>query len=387
MHSAARGSKVRSVVRSAVVVPVLALCVGGAMTLIGSASAGAASRPAGASPESGTATSTAVAVCEYDSSSSCPPVSDPENFGQSIKVTATVTPTTGIVQPTGTVTFTDVGSTVYGTTGSPATCFPAIPSRVGTTSDTCILGATVPVSAGTVAHTAVATYTGDLAYFGTNSITATYNPTGVFLTSTSSAAAVVIDVDQASVRFGTLVMNEFRQFGPNGDTDNYLDIYDDSTVGQPVPLAGWTITTVGNGTITLPSTAGTLLEGESYLIAGAGYSLGAEQTKNLTSSDLAANSSGVFGYKLAAPDSISTVTDSVGSAGSGGDGNLADLVPPSTAQTADWAWTRQWVGGAPKLTGNNGRDFVLVSNSTADVGAVSGQQAPASLPPTSRTPL
>ena len=328
--------------------PLVALALGAAVALVCAA-------PASAAP----GTTTTLVACKFNSVSNCSPYTNGASltFGQTVKLTATVTPT----PVSGTVAFIDTGSSVYGAQS---------PETVGS------------VAVSGTSNTAV--FTGVLPFLGLNSLTASY--TGSPGSSSSATFNLTINVN-VSNGFGTLMISELRPWGPGGTGDTYVDLYDNSvaSTGQPVPLAGWRLKVVSGpdvgDVVTIPATAPTLSAKQTYLITGPAYSL--TPGGDLTSADLGTDSTGEFGFQLVAPDGTSSVTDTVASIASGtnpGDNNddpLAALVPPAANQAAQWAWTRQSFAGIPQDTFDNGSDFLLVSNSTAPVGDPLGDQVPA----------
>ena len=241
-------------------------------------------------------------------------------FGTTITLTATVTPSDG----TGTVTFTDVP-----TTG---------PQQ----------GSIVTLGSGAVTA-GVATLTIALPAFGVNPVTAAYGGDGTYAASTATPSAV-----EVSGYTGEVIVTEFRNSGPGGATDSYTELYN---TGPAVPLAGFVVTSSSGTSVTVPAGAGTLGTYRSYLLTGAGYSLGAVATADDPVATL-----GSGGIKVQTPDTAGTQTDAVGPTAGfhNGDPLAADL---STSITAQYAWVRAEKAGRPVNTGSNAADFRLVSSS------------------------
>jgi hypothetical protein len=276
-------------------------------------------------------------------------------FGTEVQITATVSGGSGDVQ------FVDTGNpAVYGGTNSENLGNPVVPS-----------GGT-------------ATIITELGYLDWNHLTAVYTAT------TSSNWNTGVSVDTSSSNNGNIIMSEFRPWGPGGADDTYLVLYNDSgsSISQSVPMAGWTITTY-TGSITLPSNAPALADNQTYLLAGDEFSLtGVATPDDSVGAALDSTAAGVFGYELTAPDTPNTssnadaptVTDLVGTSNpsnpSNTFGDLTTLTEPGS-ESYQWAWTRSFKVGQPVNSGINASDFVLISNSSADVGSGSAEQAPA----------
>ncbi len=250
-------------------------------------------------------------------------------FGTAVTLTATVAPSGA----TGTVTFTDVP-----TTGPQA-------------GNTVALG-TVAVASGT------ASVTGTLPAFGVNTVTATYSGDASHAAATSTTKQV-----EVTGYLDELIVTEFRTSGPGGATDSYTEL---TNTGAPVPLAGFVVTSSSGTVITLPATAGTLGTNRSYLITGAGYSLGA-----IATSDDSVPTLGSGGIKVQAPDTAGTQTDAVGPSAGYSRGSVLAVNVPTTV-TAQYAWVRAEVAGRPVNAGDNLADFRLVST-TREV--IAGKQS------------
>ncbi len=269
---------------------------------------------------------TRAATVVVDKTTSTITVSAPATvrFGTAVTLTAAVGPSTA----GGTVTFTDV---------------PTTGPRAGTT-----------ITLGTAAVTSgVATLTAALPAFGANPVTAAYSGDSNDASAISAADSVEVTGYQDEV-----IVTEFRTSGPGGANDSYTELYN---TGAPVPLAAFRITSSSGTTITLPLDAGTLGTNRSYLITGAGYSLGGVAT-----SDDPVPTLGSGGIKVQAPDTLGTQTDAVGP--STGFHRGAALAAVPTSVTAQYAWVRAEIAGRPANAGSNGGDFRLVSTTGGMVG-------------------
>ena len=101
------------------------------------------------------------------------------------------------------------------------------------------------------AHVMVATYGGDLAHGAAGPATATI---------------------KVAATPGTLLVSEFRLSGPAGTGDDYVELTNVSP--NPLPLAGFQLTTSSGAVSTLPAGSPTLPSGRSFLVTGPGFSLG-----------------------------------------------------------------------------------------------------------------
>ena len=367
---ALQGDKVRRIPR-VLTVPLLVLALSGTAVLAGAG-------PAIAAPPPPTITLTA---CHFITASNCPTLASGSgsDFGATVALEATLSPVTEGT----TVTFHDVGvSSIYGA-GDTKLLGTAVTSD-NTTAPGCGTG----IAPSPPPCPGLAILKTEFPFFNTNTITATA------LAGTSNAVNIVVNVSVAN-HDGTLLINEVRPWGPSGAGDNYIQIYDNTTgTNEQVPLAGWRIeNTAGTSQIlTLPSNAPSLLPRQTYLITGPGYSLGSVSTGDDTWADMGSTTGGVFAFALIAPDGNGTITDTVGTAGSilppvsgttdpvPDTTDLLALVPPASFPSAQWTWDRLYKLGAPQDTLDNNTDFLLVSNTSAVVGAGtlgSGSLAPA----------
>jgi hypothetical protein len=147
--------------------------------------------------------------------------------------------------------------------------------------------------------------------------------------------------------------------------DQYAELYN---AGPAVSLAGFTLAASSGASVTVPASAPVLPSGGSYLITGAGYSLGT----TVAASDLQTASLGTAGLQVIAPDGPATVTDAVGSAGALTGFYSGTPLPALTGTPTDqYAWVRlEKAGTLPVNTVSNAADFQLVSTTGAVVGGV-----------------
>ncbi len=246
-------------------------------------------------------------------------------FGNPVTLSASVSPTAA----GGTVTFTDV---------------PASGAQSGTTvtlgSDT-LTGGTASIRLA-------------LPAFGVNTITAHYAGDTTHAATDSTTGQV-----EVSAFAGEVIVTEFRSSGPAGANDSYIELLN---TGPTVPLAGIVVSSSSGTTSTLPTNAGLLGTGRSYLITGSAFSLTTVATSDYTTT------LGTGGIKLTAPDTALTQTDAVGP---GTGFHLGTGLPAMTGTpTAQYAWVRREIAGAAVDTHDNAADFVLVTRQGALVGGV-----------------
>lgn len=216
-------------------------------------------------------------------------------------------------------------------------------------------GSTVTIGSGAISG-GTATWTGPLPAFGANTVRATLRAGGTYPTATSGPKTV-----ENAAGSTDLLITQFRQSGPGGATDQFVQILNRGTF--PVPLGGVAVRAADGTTATLPASAGTLAAGRSFLLAGSGYSLA-----TTTAPDLTAPGLGTGGLRVSVPDTAGTVVDAVGSAAGYASGT--PLPALAGTPTDQYAWLRLSVTGAPADTGDNRADFALISTSGGLVGGV-----------------
>jgi len=252
------------------------------------------------------------------------------DFGQTVTLTATIAPAAA----TGAVAFTDTLST-------------------GPQSGQTVTLGTVTLSGGT------ATLTTALPALNTNTITAVYSGDLAYAAASSAPTGI-----QVTAYTGEVIINQFRLSGPGGAADQYAELYN---AGPALSLAGFTLAASSGASVTVPASAPVLPSGGSYLITGAGYSLGT----TVAASDLQTASLGTAGLQVIAPDGPATVTDAVGSAGALTGFYSGTPLPALTGTPTDqYAWVRLEKDGVPVNTVSNAADFQLVSTTGAVVGGV-----------------
>ncbi|TKV60937.1 hypothetical protein FDO65_04575 [Nakamurella flava] len=226
-------------------------------------------------------------------------------------------------------------------------------------SGTVVVLGNAPVTNGTATITAI------LPNFGLWTLRTGYLDPG----STAASETGAINVNVAPV-IGSVAFTGFRASGPNGSTDQYVELTNLS--GVPVPLGELTVYAAPGSMIPLPDT--TLLPGRSFLLAGPGYTPTTNSTPDL-----------VFADGLGTGDLVlvnlysQTYIDSVGPDGFGlmRPGPLPDLGQP----TRDYAWVRPQQNGFYRNTGDNTVDFALLSadgNPVSGVTAMAGSASPQS---------
>lgn len=276
-------------------------------------------------------TGAAVTAVDAGVSYSAPAVtlaSSATTVGFTGPVTLTATVPTGV---TGTIDFTDAV-----TTGPQA-------------GSTVTLGSAA-ISGGT------ATWTGPLPAYGVNTTRATLRAGGTYPTATSGPKAI-----ENTSGTTDLLITQFRQSGPGGATDQFVQILNRGMF--PVPLGAVAVRAADGTTAALPASAGTLAAGRSFLLAGGGYSLATTTAPDLTVPGL-----GTGGLRLSVPDTAGTVVDAAGS--TTGYTSGTPLPALTGTPTDQYAWLRRSPTGAPVDTGDNRSDFALISTTGGLVGGV-----------------
>ncbi len=102
---------------------------------------------------------------------------------------------------------------------------------------------------------------------GTHSITATY--TGDSNYGLAASAPITVAADPVA---HSLIVEEFRLYGPGGAGDQYVDLYNNT--GAQINMQGWYLASTVGGVVgyqALPDVA--VPAHASYLVAGSQYSL------------------------------------------------------------------------------------------------------------------
>jgi len=185
---------------------------------------------------------------------------------------------------------------------------------------------------------------------------------GVDFTGAVSSSALPVN--------GSVIISEFREQGPGGAGDDYVELYNNTdsniTVTTNDGTAGWALagtgpvlyTVIPNGTV-IPARA-------HFLVVGISYSLRAYAGGDLNlNSDIPANTGiGLFNTTNAGSWTTGNLIDSVGFTGDPlfGEGTRLTSIG---ATALEHAFARKFLLD----TNNNATDFVLVSTSGATIGA------------------
>ncbi|MEU8261773.1 putative Ig domain-containing protein [Micromonospora sp. NPDC048999] len=195
--------------------------------------------------------------------------------------------------------------------------------------------------------------------FGLNQLTVRYNATNTNAVVTSNE----VDV-QVNGRPGQLLVDQFRQSGLAGPLDQYVVLYNNTSIDMP--LAG--VQVQGSGVSwTVPTSAQPLSPRRGYLVAAPNLSLAAQYPSDLTVSNLgpAQNDTGI---RLRVPDAANTITDAAGSLPGYSTGTaLPAFTSPPTVRNA---WIRLRVAGLPQDTRDNKTDFRLVATVFGPINGV-----------------
>jgi hypothetical protein len=271
---------------------------------------------------------------------------NPSNLGDSVTFTATVTPTSGSIIPAGSVTFHINGN----------------PFNNGTVNLDANGIATITIPNGDNAQIGVgnwtirADYNGDAGY-------AALAPGG-----TLPGGQTVVN----PIHAGQVLISEFRARGPQGESDEYIELYNNTdtnlTVLSTDGSSGWSLA-ASDGAIraTLPN--GFVFPARShYLVAnGNGYSLGSvtpEDDDFFT--DLPTSNLGLalFSTSNAGNFSLANRLDAVGyqdePTGLYREGTGFSTGNAEMTQDLEYAFVRNLASGEPADTDNNLADFVVV---------------------------
>ena len=176
----------------------------------------------------------------------------------------------------------------------------------------------------------------------------------VYGTGPAAVSAVLVPGPPA----GTLVVAQFRQQGPAGPDDSFVQLT--NTTSGDLSLGGATISTGDGATVQLPAV--TVPAGHSWLVVGPQYSAPAP-------ADQLAPSLGSGGLRVVTGVTTPAVSDLVGGTGSGFSvGTPLPTIAPGA--TADAAWVRLFPSGSLQDTADNRADFRLVTPGGGSVGGV-----------------
>lgn len=176
-------------------------------------------------------------------------------------------------------------------------------------------------------------------------------------TTTSNAQALAVDNFAVATAATPLKISQFRLGGPNGPTDEFIELY--NTSSGSVSTTGYVLTAGTTTTaLTGPDLTGKTIPGFGHLLItnSGGYSLGVSGDVTYTG-DIATNS---------------TLTLSNGSTTLDAVGNLSGTAAPTSA-TSQYAYVRRLEGGPALDTDVDSNDFNLVDiNSTTDTAGANG---------------
>jgi uncharacterized repeat protein (TIGR01451 family) len=184
---------------------------------------------------------------------------------------------------------------------------------------------------------------------------------------------------------GTVIISELRTSGPAGPGDQFVELQNntdaDITVSAPDGSGGWALVKSGAGCGATPVVvavipAGTVIPARgNYLLVGSQYSLGAYAAGDQALVfDIEADRN-VALFNTADLSNISTAArlDAVGfGSNTGGNCDLlreGGTLPDASGSTSEYSFVRQVNKGATQDTGDNSSDFIVVSTTTAAVGA------------------
>jgi hypothetical protein len=184
---------------------------------------------------------------------------------------------------------------------------------------------------------------------------------------------------------GTVIISELRTSGPAGPDDEFVELQNntdaDITVSAPDSSGGWALVKSGSGCATTPVVVAVIPAGAvipargNYLLTGAAYSLSAYAAGDQTLVFGIEDDRNVALFNTADLSNISTAArlDAVGfGSNTGGNCDLlreGGTLPDATGSTSEYSFVRKVEKGATQDTGDNSADFIVVSTTTAPVGA------------------
>ena len=170
---------------------------------------------------------------------------------------------------------------------------------------------------------------------------------------------------------GSVLISEFRFNGPNGTSDEFIELYNNSELA--VDVTGWTLSSSGGGSVVLANGASIPARGH-YLVTSDGFSLeGGVAAFTPPATPDQTYTGGRFpdngGVRLL--DSDGFAIDAAGFSGAAAGFNEGTGLSPAggVAPTGDEqiSFVRRMNSGPPQDSNNNSVDFVLVST-TGTVG-------------------
>ncbi|MEU3455147.1 putative Ig domain-containing protein [Micromonospora sp. NPDC006766] len=197
-----------------------------------------------------------------------------------------------------------------------------------------------------------ASFSVKLPAFGLNQISVRYNATNTNAVVTSNTVNIQVNGKDAQ-----LLIDQFRQSGIAGLLDQYVVLYNNTSIDMQ--MAGVIVEAPGGISWTIPASAQPLNPRRGYLIGAPDY---ANPTipPDLTVPNLGpVPNNGTVGLRVRVPDAAKTITDLAGSVPGFYEGTpLPSFTSPPFVRNA---WTRLRVAGVPQETEDNKADFRFVA--------------------------
>ncbi|MCA1568062.1 MAG: pre-peptidase C-terminal domain-containing protein [Acidobacteria bacterium] len=210
-----------------------------------------------------------------------------------------------------------------------------------------------------------------------NSYTITPTNTAQYSFTPQTVTSLQNDQTLNFVGIPNIIISEFRFRGPNGATDEFIELYNQTD--QAVGITDWAL--VSGGTVLHTVSSGAIPARGHYLITGATYSLPAASDGALTA-DIP-DSAGIALFNNASNFATGARLDAAGFSTASALYIEGGGLSPASGITTDseHAFVRKLTSGAPQDTDNNSADFMLVATDPLVVGnnAVLGAPGPENL--------
>ncbi|HEY6803935.1 MAG TPA: S8 family serine peptidase [Pyrinomonadaceae bacterium] len=307
---------------------------------------------------------------------------------------------------------TDVGTFAGGWDLTLVTSQPVCQTQ--TCSLVCPANITVPADAsGTsaVVNYPAATPTGSCGVLGYDIPSGSTFPLGTTTVHTTGANAATcsftVTVNPSGPSGTSLIISEFRERGPSGANDEFVELYNPSanpvTVSTSDASAGWAVVSSSDSTARFVIPNGTVIPGRGHYLGtnSVAYSLSGYATGNVTfTTDIPDNSGlALFNTATAANFTLANRLDAVGFTSSASLFKEGTGLPTLTPFSIDYSFVRDSCGKSGSITtmgacpsggdlvdtGNNATDFYFVDTNGTSAGA--GQRLGAPGPENLASPI
>jgi hypothetical protein len=194
------------------------------------------------------------------------------------------------------------------------------------------------------------------------------------------AASSAPDGPESSQAVAPLLISEFRWRGPNGPSDEFVEIYNNSdapwTVGS-ASSAGYALV-ASDGLVRFIIPNGTVIPARGHYLGAnnVGYSLGAQAAPDASYAAEIPDNVGIALFNNSAGGTFFNAQNRLDAVGSVSEANAlykeGTGLPNLTPFSIEYSWTRNQNGGCgafPRSTGNNAADFVFTDTNGTSAGA------------------